>query len=118
MSNELLIYAVVGLNALVQLTLILRLRFPEGGKWKYGVAVVAAPLLLLLLMRLLVASGVVNARVAEQTLFERVLTQGAGVLLLVSPWIVTTLAVTSKKRRAALARATAAAAAAAENKPA
>ncbi|HET6319124.1 MAG TPA: hypothetical protein VFG86_21940 [Chloroflexota bacterium] len=91
------------MNALVQVILIWRLRFPTtGDKWKYCLLAVAAPLAVLVAMRLLVAGGVIHARVAEQTMLERWLTVAASVLLLVSPWLVTAAAIMNKKRRAAL----------------
>jgi hypothetical protein len=102
MPNELLIYGIVAMNALVQVILIWRLRFPTGGKWKYCLLAMAAPLAVLVAMRLLVAGGVIHARVAEQTMLERWLTVAASVLLLVSPWLVTAAAIMNKKRRAAL----------------
>ena len=102
MPNELLIYLIVAMNALVQVILIWRLRFPTGGKWMYCLLAVAAPLAVLVAMRLLVAGGVIHARVAEQTMLERWVTVAASALLLVSPCLVTAAAIMNKKRRAAL----------------
>ena len=101
MPNELLIYLIVAMNALVQAILIWRLRFPEGGRWKYVLLALGGPLAILVAMRLLVAGGAIHARVAEQAAWEHWLTLGASALLLVTPWLATLAAILDKKRRAA-----------------
>jgi hypothetical protein len=103
MSDELFIYIIVALNALVQLMLIWRLKFLTGGKWKYCVLVVAIPILIMASMRLLVAGGVIHGRVADQSMVERIITMGASVLLMAGPWLVTIAAILDKPRRRALA---------------
>lgn len=107
-NNELLIYLIVALNALVQVILIWRLKFPQGGKWKYCLLAAGGPLGILVAMRLLVASGAIHARLAEQALWEHWLTLGASALLLVTPWLATLAAIVDKKRRAALEASTSA----------
>jgi hypothetical protein len=102
MPNELLIYLIVALNALVQAILIWRLKFPQGGRWKYVALAVGGPLAILAAMRLLVAGGAIHARLADQSAWEHWLTLAASALLLITPWLATIAAIADTKRRAAL----------------
>ena len=99
MHDELFVYLIVALNALLQVMLIGRLKFPAGGKWKYQLAAVGIPLFVMLAMRLLIAGGVIPARVAEQSSVERFLTTAASVALLAGPVLVTLAAVIGRKRK-------------------
>ena len=99
MSDGLSVYLIVGLNISVQLMLIRSLRFPPGGKRKYYLLALAIPIAIMLAMRLLVASGVMHGRVAEQSLLAQLLTQTAGVVLMASPWLVTAFAIVDRHRR-------------------
>jgi hypothetical protein len=103
MSDQIFIYFIVALNALVQLMLIWRLKFPVGGKGKYCALALAIPIVIMLLVRLLVAGGVIHARVADQSTVERFITMGASVLLIAGPWLATLAAILDRKRRRALA---------------
>lgn len=102
MPNELSIYFIIVFNALVQLMLISRLKFPAGAKWKYCALTIAIPVLVWGSMRLAIAFGLMPARVADQTPTEQLITTTASFLLIGGPWLVTVLAVISKKRRRAL----------------
>jgi hypothetical protein len=102
MNDEIYVYAIVALNILVQATLVWRLKFPAGGRWKYVAAVIAVPLALMAGMRMLVGTGAVHARLAEQSAFEHYLTMLSSVLLVLGPWLVTFAAVVSRRRRAAV----------------
>jgi hypothetical protein len=98
MSELALIYLIVALNIVVQLMLIGRLRFPSGGKRKYYAFAVAIPVLVLLSMRLLTASGLMQSRVAEQPPAEQFVTAAASILLMAGPWLATLAAILDKKR--------------------
>jgi hypothetical protein len=98
MSDLALIHLIVALNILVQLMLIGRLRFPSGGKRKYYVFAVAIPVLVLVSMRLLTASGLMQSRVAEQQPAEQFTTAAASILLIAGPWLATLAAILDKKR--------------------
>jgi|GEM_PF-1161513 len=102
MTDELYVYAIVALNILVQMTLIWRLKFPAGGKWKYCAAAIALPLAIMGAVRLLVQSGAIHARLAEQTSFEHYLTLLFSALLFLAPWLVTFAAIVSKRRLASV----------------
>jgi hypothetical protein len=102
MNDELYVYAIVALNISVQVTLIWRLKFPTGGKWKYCAAAIALPLAIMAVVRLLVQGGAIHARVAEQTTFEHFVTLLSSALLVLAPWLVTFAAIVSKRRLAAV----------------
>jgi hypothetical protein len=98
MSDLALIYLIVALNILVQLMLIRRLNFPSGGKRKYYVFAVAIPVLVMVSMRLLTASGMIHSRVADQPPVEQCITAAASILLMSGPWLATLAAIVDKKR--------------------
>jgi hypothetical protein len=102
MTDDLYVFAIVALNILVQVTLIWRLKFPAGGKWKYCAAAIALPLGVMGVMRLLVQGGAIHARLTEQTSFEHYVTLLSSALLVLAPWLVTFAAIISKQRRAAV----------------
>ena len=102
MTDDLYVYAIVALNTLVQVTLIWRLKFPAGGKWKYCAAAIALPLAVMGVMRLLVQVGAIHARLAEQTSFEHYVTLFSSALLVLAPWLVTCAAIVSKRRLASV----------------
>ena len=102
MNDDLYVYAIVALNTLVQVTLIWRLKFPAGGKWKYCAAAIALPLAIMGAMRLLVQSGAIHARLAEQTSLEHYVTLFSSALLVLAPWLVTFAAIVSKRRLASV----------------
>ncbi len=102
MSDEVLIYLIVALNVLVQLMLLRSLNFPAGERGKYYLFAIGIPLVLMLSMRLLIAGGMIPARVAEQSTVEQFVTLAASVLLIGGPWLVTLAAIVSKKRKRAV----------------
>lgn len=101
MSDEMFIYLIVALNALIQIMVIWRLKFPTGGRGKYYLLAVAIPVFVIVSMRLLVASGMIHGRVADQTSMEQHVTTAAGILLIAGPWIATLAAFFDKKRNRA-----------------
>ena len=100
MSDEGFIYLIVTLNILVQLMLIHSLRFPRGGRRNYYLLAIGIPVTIMLLMRLLIAAGVIHRRVADQSAIEQFVTSAAGVTLMAAPWFVTFFAIVDRKRRA------------------
>ena len=99
MYDKVFIYLIVVLNTCCQLMLIWRQNFPVGEKRKYCVCAVAIPVLVVLSMRLLIASGLIHGRVADQTPVEHHITTAASILLVAGPWLVTLAAIFSKKRK-------------------
>ena len=99
MSDEGFIYLIVALNILVQLMLIHSLRFPRGGRRNYYLLAIGIPVTIMLSMRLMVATGAMHLRVAEQSAIEHLATSIAGVILMAAPWFVTFFAIVDKKRR-------------------
>ena len=100
MPDGLLVYLIVGLNIVVQLTLIHSLRFPPDGRQKYYLLAVGIPVAIMLTMRLLIFAGAIRSRVADQSTAAQLVTNTAGVLLMASPWLVTMFAIVDKKRSA------------------
>lgn len=98
MSDLTLIHLIVALNILVQLLLIRSLDFPSGGKRKYYAFAVAIPVLVLVSMRLLTASGMIHSRVADQPPVEQYITTAASILLMAGPWLATLAAILDKRR--------------------
>ena len=99
MSDEAFIYLIVAFNTFVQVMLIGRLYFPSGGRRKYFLLAVGIPGLVMLSTRLLVATGMIHGRVADQTAIEQHITNAAGILLIAAPWLVTLAAILDKKRK-------------------
>ncbi|WP_372528153.1 hypothetical protein [Piscinibacter sp.] len=99
MPDEVFIYLIVALNAFAQVMLIRRLKFPAGGRWKYQLFAIGIPVVVMLSMRLLIASGAIHGHVADQSPTERLLTTAASALLLGGPWLVTLVAVLGRKRK-------------------
>jgi hypothetical protein len=102
MYDQLFIYLIVALNTCCQLMLIWRQKFPAGEKRKYCVYAVAIPVLVMLSMRLLIASGMIHGRVADQTSVEQYITKSASILLIAGPWLVTIAAILTKMRNRVL----------------
>ena len=99
MPDELFIYLIVALNALLQVMLIGRLNLPAGARWKCPLAAVAIPVLIMLAMRLSIAGGMIHARVVDQSPVERFVTTAASVALLAGPVLVTLAALARKRRK-------------------
>jgi hypothetical protein len=99
MPDEVFIYAIVALNALLQVLLIGRLGLPAGARWKYQLAAVALPGLVVLAMRLSIAGGMIHVRVADQSPAERWLTTAGSIALLAGPWLATLAAVFRRRKR-------------------
>jgi hypothetical protein len=99
MPDHVFIYLIVALNMLTQVLLIRSLNFPAGGKRKYYVLAVAIPALVMLSMRLLIALGVINDRVADHSAIEQVITAAASILIIAGPWLVTLAAIFDKRRK-------------------
>jgi ribose/xylose/arabinose/galactoside ABC-type transport system permease subunit len=93
MSNNMLIYVIVALNAASHAMLIWRLKLARWAKWKYCSLAVGAPLLIAMVMRLMVAMGIVHGRVAEQMGVERLVTSLASMLLIAGPLMATGAAI-------------------------
>jgi hypothetical protein len=104
MSDLTSIHLIIALNVVVQLMLIGRLAFPPGGRRKYYIFAIAIPVLVLLSMRLLTASGLMHERIADQTPVEQFVTSAASILLLAGPCLVTLAAILDKKRSGWLSR--------------
>ena len=104
MPDQVFIYLIVALNTLAQVMLIRSLTFPPGGKRKYYVCAVAIPVLVMVTMRLLIAGGAIEGRVAEQSPFERYITTATSMLLLAGPWLVTLAEIFDKQRKGWLSR--------------
>ena len=104
MPDHLLIYVIVLLNALTQAMLIWRLKQAPALKWVLCCSTVAVPLLLAVSMRVLIAQGVINARMADQTFIEQLITKSSSILLIAGPWLVTVAAIfMSRKFKARMA---------------
>jgi uncharacterized membrane protein len=55
-------------------------------------------------MRLLIAQGVIHARLADQSLVEQLITKGSSMLLIAGPWLITVVAIImSRKFKARMA---------------
>jgi hypothetical protein len=100
MSDEVFIYLIVVLNILVQIMLIHSLRFPPGGRRNYYLCAVAIPVFVMGSTRLLIASGAIHSRVADQSMIEHLFTGAASILLMAGPWFVTLFAILDRRRRA------------------
>jgi len=99
MHDELLIYVIVVLNALLQVMLIRRLKFPAGGRWKYLSFAVGIPVFVMLGMRLAIMAGAIHGRVADQSSVERFVTTVAGIVLLAGPCLVTVAAIVRSRQQ-------------------
>jgi hypothetical protein len=104
MSDSVVIYLIVVLNAAVQVILIRSLDFPAGAKLKYYLLAVAIPALVMLSMRLLVAAGIIDGRVAEQSALDQHIAAAASIAIMAGPWLVTLAAILDKRRRGWLVR--------------
>ena len=99
MHDELFIYLIVALNALLQVMLIRRLSFPAGGRWKYQSWAVGIPVIVMLGMRLAIMAGTIHGRVADQSSAERLFTTAASIVLIAGPWLVTVAAIVRNRRQ-------------------
>jgi len=102
MTDQVLIYMIVGLNTLCQVMLIWRQKLATTAKWKFCCAAVGIPILIMLSMRLLIARGSIHSHVAEQSLVEQYITKGSSMLLIIGPWLVTLAAILTYRRSRAL----------------
>ncbi|ACH39670.1 hypothetical protein Gbem_2662 [Citrifermentans bemidjiense Bem] len=93
MPNHLLIYVIVALNAGCQVMLIWRLKLERAMKWTFCALSLGVPLLVAVAVRVLVATGVIHARVAEQSGIEHFVTILASALLIAGPLLATGSAV-------------------------
>ncbi|GAM07801.1 hypothetical protein OR1_00070 [Geobacter sp. OR-1] len=92
MHDHILIYVIVLLNALCQLMLIWRLQRMQSTRWLFMGIAFAVPLVAIAVMRALVASGVINSHVADQSRMEFLVTNAMSILLIAGPWLVTVAA--------------------------
>ena len=99
MHDALFIYLIVALNALLQVLLIRRLRFVEGGRWRYLWLAAGTPVVVMLAMRLAIMAGAIHGRVADQSSVERLVTTASSIALLAGPWLVTVAAVLRSRRQ-------------------
>jgi hypothetical protein len=99
MPDEAFIYAIVALNALLQVLLIARLGLPARARRTCQLLAVAVPVLVVLAVRLSVAGGAIHGRVADQSTAERWVTTAASATLLAGPWLATLAAVLRRKRK-------------------
>jgi hypothetical protein len=99
MYDKVFIYLIVALNTGCQIMLIWRQKFPAGVKKNFCIYAVAIPVSVMLSMRLMIASGMIHGRVADQTPIEHYITTAASILLVAGPWLVTLAAIFSKKRQ-------------------
>jgi hypothetical protein len=102
MHDHVLIYLIVALNALCQLMLIWRQKLAASVRWKYCCLAIAIPVVIMVSMRLMIASGTIHGRVAEQSLFEQYITKANSILLIAGPWLVTLAVLLAKMRDRAL----------------
>jgi hypothetical protein len=98
MSDHVLIYLIVILNTLCQLMLIWRQKGIGNTRWLFVGVAVAVPLLVIVVMNQLVARGIINSHVAQQSRAEHLITNAMSILLLAGPWLVTIAAVIRNKR--------------------
>ncbi len=97
MSDHVLIYLIVILNTLCQVMLIWRQKRVGNTRWLFMGIAVAVPLLLVVIMRTLVAGGMIHGYVAEQSKTEHLVTTAMSIMLLAGPWLATTAAVLSNR---------------------
>jgi hypothetical protein len=102
MSDHMVIYLIVALNAICQLMLIRRQKLARNLKFKFCCLAAAVPLVIMLSMRLLIAGGMIHEYVVEQSLIERSITKGASILLIAGPWLVTLAAILIRMRNRAM----------------
>ncbi|HXE98155.1 MAG TPA: hypothetical protein VN642_17250 [Dongiaceae bacterium] len=100
MSDYVFIYLIVALNTLCQIMLIWRQKLDS--RWKFCSFAIAIPVVLMVSMRLLIASGVIHGHVAEQSLVEQYFTKGTSILLIAGPWLVTLAALQAKMKNRVL----------------
>jgi hypothetical protein len=104
MSDQLLIYLIVALNAACQLMLIWRQRLPATQQWKLFALTAAIPLAIMVTMRILIANGIIHGHISEQTFIEQAITKGTSLLLIAGPWFVTLAAVIARVKQRSLLR--------------
>jgi hypothetical protein len=102
MADQVLIYMIVGLNTLCQVMLIWRQKLDKSAKWKFCCMAFGIPVLIMLAMRLLIASGSIHGHVAEQSIVEQYITKGTSMLLIIGPWLVTFAAILTYRRSRAV----------------
>lgn len=99
MPDHILIYVIVILNALCQIMLIWSLKALGKNRITFMAIASALPLMSALIVRALVAAGVIHGRLTEQSQLEHLFTQAMGILLIAGPWLVTAAAVLYRKNR-------------------
>ncbi|GFO58005.1 hypothetical protein GMST_03300 [Geomonas silvestris] len=104
-ANNLSIYLIVLCNALCHVMLIWRLRLDLAAKLKFWALCAGIPLAVMVTMRLMVALGMIPARVAEQGMWERATTLLGSVLLLAGPFLATGAALMYRRRSRLVAAA-------------
>ncbi len=98
MSDHIFIYLIVAFNAFCQLLLIRRQKLAHTIKWRVCCFAGAFPIVIMVLMRLLIVTGLIHGNVAEQTLAEHSLTKVASILLIAGPWLVTLAVILTKMK--------------------
>ena len=98
MSDQLLIHLIVALNVVCQLMLIWRQKFMSAVRWKFISSAVAIPLVIMVLMRILIAAGMIHGHLSEQSSIEQYITKGMSMMLIAGPWFVTIAAIMLKVR--------------------
>lgn len=106
MSDHVLIYLVVLLNALCQIMLVWRLKHPDNSKFLFVCCAAGIPLATAFTMRLLVASGIIHGHLNEQTQPEQLVTKAMSILLIAGPWLVTLSALLDNRSKKASAQQT------------
>jgi hypothetical protein len=104
MSDQLLIYLIVALNAACQIMLIWRQKHPAVLHWKLISLAVAIPLIIMVTMRVLIAYGMIHGHVSEQSFIEQYITKGTSIMLIAGPWFVTFAAVMFRVRNRSILR--------------
>jgi hypothetical protein len=103
MSDQILIYLIVLLNVICQLMLIWRQKLSGGVvQWKLISLAVAIPLIIMVIMRILIANGIIHGHISEQSFIEQSITKGTSILLIAGPWLVTFAAVMAKVKNRTL----------------
>jgi hypothetical protein len=85
--------------------LIWRQRLPAILQWKLISLAVSIPLLIMVTMRMLIACGMIQGHISEQSLIEQFITKGTSIFLIAGPWFVTFAAVMARvKNRSILCK--------------
>lgn len=101
MQDHLLIYVIVVLNMVCHALLIRRLKLDQRLKRKYCALAIGIPFAIALVMRLMIALGVMHGRLREQVALERGVTTLASIFLVAGPFLVTIVAVVMMRKQKA-----------------